>query len=185
MYSKIILLALLLIPKAMNLKAQNVIFIERSAENYLNYYDQIKLIEQSLEKGNLINKIVWAKETTSIQDFKSLSNKFNNNFPKLFYSVENGVPTIDSDKLLTEPKFIRWTYANLSKEKITVLVQLEVLFEVDNSEEKIYFPKVISFNVLEPSEMKNIDYSKLLGNFKQWQERVKDMPSPPPPTKSN
>jgi hypothetical protein len=163
---------------------QQVVFDERSTENYMNYFDQMQLIELSLKKGNLIDKINWADGKKITQDqFKALSDTFNKNIPNTFYSSENGTPLVTTEKITDPSSFIRWTYANVRDGEITVHLQLRVIFQVDKSGENIYFPKVDSIELKARSEIQTIDSRSLLKNYKKYIKVNKKNPPPPPPIK--
>jgi hypothetical protein len=160
-----------------SVNGQNVIFVE-STEPLMRYFDQLKFTELSLKKGVLLDKIDWVngKKKEDAQ-FKLLSDKFLKNLPESFYSINVGVPFIETGKPKSTDgsNFIRCTYAYVDG-KVKMYLQVTIFFQVD----KFDGPKVDAINLKDPSEIKDIDEKKLLKEFRKW-EKAEEKNSPPPP----
>ncbi|WP_299899768.1 hypothetical protein [uncultured Aquimarina sp.] len=150
---------------------------ERSTERYMNYFNQIYAIEKSLISKQIDPKVEFANGMIDADVFKKMANKFQKNLPNSFFKNSNGIPIIDTNKIIAHQNFVKWTYAKLNtNNEVDVYLQLIVYFQV---KEKIHFPKIERIEIIEKEKLNNVNLDRIVKLYKTRKEMDKNAPPPP------
>ncbi|WP_299316040.1 hypothetical protein [uncultured Aquimarina sp.] len=152
---------------------------QRSTERYMNYFNQIYAVEKSLVSKKIDPKVEFANGVIDADVFNKMVNKFQKNLPSSFFKTSDGIPIIDTDKIIANQNFVKWTYAQLNtNNKVDVYLQLIVYFQV---KENIYFPKIERIEIIEKEELNDMNLDQIVKLYNKRKEMDKNAPAPPPP----